>query len=100
MKDKLKSLIGKPNVWLYLGSCNTWFKEVRILEVTEDWVTFRYSTITHEISSFWERTTRIDNITDIDIEISNVPLYEGHLKNLKDKLSEIVREPFAVTSDQ
>lgn len=93
MKDKLKSLLGKPNVWLYLDSCDTWFKDVRIIEVTENLITFRFSAINNDVLSVWERTTTIDNVTDIDIEISNVPLCEENLKELKHKLSEMVKEP-------
>ncbi len=90
MKDKLKSLLGKPNVWLYLDSCDTWFREVRILEVTENLITFRFSALTNDVLSVWERTTRIENVSDIDIEISNVPLGEDNLQEIKQKLSEIV----------
>jgi hypothetical protein len=42
MENKLRELIGQPNVWLYVTSSNGWFKNVEILDVNASTVTFRY----------------------------------------------------------
>ena len=42
MESKLKELIGQPNIWLLVKSSNGWLKNVDILDVNSDTVTFRY----------------------------------------------------------
>lgn len=62
MKSKLKELIGLPNVWLFVKSSNGWLKNVEILDVNFDTVTFRYEHESDIENRVWEKTTRIDNI--------------------------------------
>lgn len=92
MENKLRELIGQPNVWLYIQSSNGWLKNVEILEVAADTVTFRYQ---HESSAevkIWEKTTRLDNILEIDIRLVAVPKCDLKFQQMKDKFTRLLEQ--------
>ena len=92
MESKLRELIGQSNVWLYVQSSNGWLKNVEIIEVKSNTVTFRYQ---HESSTevkIWEKTTRLDNILEIDLRLVAVPKCERQIKHMKDNLSRLLEE--------
>ena len=92
MENKLRELIGQPNVWLYIQSSNGWLKNVEILEVEADTVTFRYQ---HESSAevkIWEKTTRLDNILEIDIRLVAVPKCDLKFQQMKNKFTRLLEQ--------
>ncbi len=92
MESKLTELIGQSNVWLYIKSSNGWLKNVEILEVESDVVTFRYQ---HESSSevkVWEKTTRLDNVLEIDIRLVAVPRCEQKIQDMRDKFTRLLEQ--------
>lgn len=92
MESKLKELIGQPNIWLYVKSSNGWLKNVEILEVGSDLVTFRYQ---HESSAevkIWEKTTRIDNILEIDIRLVAVPKCEQKIQEVRNRFTRLLEQ--------
>lgn len=92
MESKLKELIGEPNVWLYVKSSNGWLKNVEILEVEADLVTFRYQ---HESSAeikIWEKTTRVDNILEIDLRLVSVPRCEQQIQDMKNRFTRLLEQ--------
>ena len=62
MESKLKELIGQPNIWLYVKSSNGGLKNVEILEVESNTITFRYQHESAAELKVWEKTTRLENI--------------------------------------
>lgn len=92
MESKLKELIGQPNVWLYVKSSNGWVKNVEILDVNSDTVTFRYEHESATEFKVWEKTTRIDNILEIDLRITAVPKCEQKMKGMKEQLSRLLEQ--------
>lgn len=92
MESKLRALIGQENVWLYVKSSNGWLKDVEILEVESDIITFRYQ---HESSAevkIWEKTTRLNNILEIDVRLVSVPKCQQEIQNMRDKLTKILEQ--------
>ena len=92
MDRKLRELIGQSDIWLFLKSSNGWVKNVEILDLKSDTVTFRYQ---HESSTevkVWEKTTRLDNILEIDIRIAAVPKCEQKLNEMRDKFSRLLEQ--------
>lgn len=92
MESKLRELIGQPNVWLYVKSSNGWLKNVEILEVRTETLTFRYQ---HESSAevkIWEKTTRLDNILEIDIRLVAVPRCDLKFQQVKDKFTRLLEQ--------
>lgn len=92
MESKLTELIGQSNVWLYIKSSNGWLKNVEILEVGSDVVTFRYQ---HESSAevkVWEKTTRLDNVLEIDIRLVAVPRCEQKIQDMRDKFTRLLEQ--------
>lgn len=67
MEGKLRELVGKLGVWLYIQSSNGWFKNVEILEVGDNMLTFRYESESDTKRKIWEKTTRIDNVSEIEV---------------------------------
>lgn len=90
MKDKLKELIGQPNVWLYVESSSGWVKNVQILEVTNKTVTFRYEYEDDKEKKLWEKTTRINNISEIEVKLLSVPKEAQQVTELKDRLTNLL----------
>lgn len=92
MESKLKELIGQSNVWLFIKSSNGWLKNVEILEVGAEIVTFRYQ---HESASevkIWEKTTRLDNILEVDIRLVAMPKCEQQILEMKQKFTRLMEQ--------
>ena len=92
MESKLRELIGQPNVWLYINSSNGWLKNAEILEVDSNTVTFRYQ---HESSGevkIWEKTTRLENVLEIDLRLVTVPKCEQKMQQMKNKLTKMLEQ--------
>lgn len=92
MESKLKELIGQSNVWLYMKSSNGWLKNVELLEVSQDTVTFRYQHESPSEVKIWEKTTRLDNILEIDIRLVAVPKCEQKIQKMKDKFTRLLEQ--------
>lgn len=92
MENKLKELMGKPNVWLYVKSSNGWIKNVEILEVNHETVTFRYEHESELESKVWEKTTRLDNIVEVDIRVLAVPKDKQQIENMRQKLTRLLEQ--------
>ena len=92
MEEKLRELIGHSDIWLFINSSNAWVRNAEILDVEADTISFRYQ---HESSTeikVWEKTTRLDNILEIDIRVASVPKCEEKLKLVKDKLTRLLEQ--------
>ncbi|MGL5793737.1 MAG: DUF6679 family protein [Waterburya sp.] len=92
MEDKLKELIGQSDIWLFIKSSNGWVKNVEILNVQQEIVTFRYQHESLEEVKIWEKTTRLDNILEIDIRLIAVPKGEQKLNNMRAKLTKLLEQ--------
>lgn len=92
MESKLKELIGQTNVWLFIKSSNGWLKNVEILDVDSDTVTFRYEYESQSEKKLWEKTTRIDNIAEIEIRLLAIP--KDDLESLRDKFSKLLEQDY------
>lgn len=92
MREKLRELIGQPNVWLCLGSNNTWIKNVQILEVTNKTVTFRYEDETEREKRLWEKTTRIKNISEVEVKLVSYPKDSLRAVHLKGQLTQLLEQ--------
>lgn len=90
MENKLKELIGKLNVWLYVKSSNGWIKNVEILEVNEETVTFLYEHESSLESKVWEKTTRIDNIAEVDVRVLALPKDKQQIAEMRQRLIELL----------
>lgn len=73
MEEKLRKCIGQSDVWLFVKSSNSWLKNVQILDVNSETVNLRYEQPSETENKTWEKTTRIDNIAEIDICVSAMP---------------------------
>ena len=92
MERKLRELIGQSDVWLFINSSSGWVKNVEILDVDSNTVTFRYQ---HESSvevKVWEKTTRLDNILEIDLRVATVPKCEQKLNGMRDKFTRLLEQ--------
>lgn len=92
MEDKLKELIGQSDIWLFIKSSNGWVKNVEILNVQQEIVTFRYQHESPEEVKIWEKTTRLDNILEIDIRLVAVPKGEQKLNDMRAKLTRLLEQ--------
>jgi hypothetical protein len=92
MEDKLKELIGQSDIWLFIKSSNGWVKNVEILNVQQEIVTFRYQHESPEEVKIWEKTTRLDNILEIDIRLVAVPKGEQKLNDMRAKLTKLLEQ--------
>ncbi|MEO1377831.1 MAG: DUF6679 family protein [Cyanobacteria bacterium J06635_10] len=92
MESKLQELIGQPNVWLLVKSSNGWLKNVDILDVNSDTVTFRYESESEVERKIWEKTTRIDNIAEIEIRLMAMPKDNKKIQGLRKKFSKLLEE--------
>ncbi|NEU71278.1 hypothetical protein PI95_001440 [Hassallia byssoidea VB512170] len=89
MENKLRELIGQPNVWLFVKSSNGWLKNVEILDVSQETVTFRYENESDKERRLWEKTTRIKNVTEIEVRLLAIPKSDGEVQEMKNRLSQI-----------
>ena len=92
METKLQELIGQPNVWLLVKSSNGWLKNVDILDVNSDTVTFRYESESEVEKKIWEKTTRIDNIAEIEIRLMALPKANKKIQDLRQKFSKLLEQ--------
>jgi ABC-type histidine transport system ATPase subunit len=92
MEKKLRELTGQPNVWLYIKSSNGWIKNVEILEVSSETVTFRYEHESETESRIWEKTTRLDNIVEVDIRVLAMPKNNQQVEDMRSKLSKLLEQ--------
>lgn len=90
MERKLKELVGQSSVWLYVKSSNGWFKNVEILEVTDTTITFRYESESEVERKLWEKTTRIDNIAEVEVRLLTVPKVDKKLDAIRGQLSRLL----------
>ena len=89
MESKLRELIGQSNIWLYVKSSSGWIKNVEIQDVNSQTLTFRYEQEFENETKVWERTTRIDNILEVDIHVLSIPRKQQALEAMRDKLSRL-----------
>lgn len=92
MEEKLRELIGQPNVWLYIESSKGWVRNAQILEVTHKTVTFRYEHETEAERRYWEKTTRIKNISEIEVKLLSFPKQDNQVNQLKSKLTDLLEK--------
>lgn len=100
MEGKLKDLIGKPGVWLYIQSSSGWFKNVEILEVGDNMLTFRYESESDTERKIWEKTTRVDNVSEIEVRLVVVPKQNNpQLADIRGQLSRLMQQESAPEMD-
>ncbi len=92
METKLQELIGQQNVWLLVKTSNGWLKNVDILDVNPDTVTFRYESESEVDKKVWEKTTRIDNIAEIEIRLMAMPKDNKKIQDLRQKFSQLLEQ--------
>ncbi|MEM8830313.1 MAG: DUF6679 family protein [Cyanobacteria bacterium P01_G01_bin.19] len=92
MESRLKELIGHSDIWLYVKSSNGWIKNVEILDVNSETISFRYQHESNTETKVWEKMTRLDNILEIDVRVATVPKCEQKLQDVKDKLSRLLED--------
>lgn len=92
MENKLRELIGKSNVWLFVKSSNGWLKNVQILDVSGETVTFRYEHESETETKIWEKTTRIDNIAEIEIRMLALPKSDRQIQEMRNRLSKLLEQ--------
>lgn len=92
METKLQELIGQQNVWLLVKTSNGWLKNVDILDVNSDTVTFRYESESEVDKKVWEKTTRIDNIAEIEIRLMAMPKGNKKIQDLRQKFSQLLEQ--------
>lgn len=92
MESKLQELIGQQNVWLLVKTSNGWLKNVDILDVNGDTVTFRYESESEVDRKIWEKTTRIENIAEIEIRLMSMPKDNKKVEDLRQKFSKLLEQ--------
>ena len=93
MEGKLRELVGKPGVWLYIQSSSGWFKNVEILEVGDNVLTFRYESESDTERKVWEKTTRIDNVSEIEVRLVVIPKTNNpQLADIRGQLSKLLQK--------
>lgn len=92
MEKKLRELIGQSDIWLFVKSSNGWVKNVEILDVDSDTVTFRYQHESPVEIKVWEKTTRLKNILEVDIKVATIPKCEQKLNSMRDKFTRLLEQ--------
>ena len=93
MEGKLRELVGKPGIWLYIQSSNGWFKNVEILEVGDSVLTFRYESESDTERKIWEKTTRISNVSEIEVRLVVMPKQNNpQLADIRGQLSRLLQK--------
>jgi hypothetical protein len=92
MESKLNELIGQPNVWLYIKSSNGWIKNVEILNVNSETITFRYEQESETETKVWEKTTRMDNVLEVDIRLAALPKCKQKIDDMKNKFTKLLEQ--------
>jgi hypothetical protein len=92
MENKLTELIGQPNVWLYIKSSNGWIKNVEIINVNSETITFRYEQESATETKVWEKTTRMDNVLEVDVRFASVPKCQEKIEDMKNKFTKLLEQ--------
>ena len=92
MERKLEELIGQSDVWLFVRSSNGWVKNVEILDVNSETVSFRYQNESPTETKVWEKTTRLENVLEIDVRVAAVPKSEEKLQSMRDRFTRLLEE--------
>ncbi len=93
MEGKLRELVGKSGIWLYIQSSQGWFKNVEILEVDSKVLTFRYESESDTERKVWEKTTRIENVSEIEVRLVTVPkINPPQLADIRGQLSRLLQK--------
>ena len=92
MENKLKELVGQSDIWLFVRSSNGWVKNVEILDVNSETVSFRYQHESIAETKVWEKTTRLENILEIDIRVAAIPKCEERLQDVRNKFTRLLEE--------
>lgn len=92
MEQKLRELIGKSNIWLFIKSSNGWVKNVEILDVDSETLSFRYQHESNAETKVWEKTTRLKNILEIDIRIATIPKCEEKLRGMRNRFTRMLEQ--------
>lgn len=92
MEQKLRDLVNQPHVWLYLKSSSGWFKDVHILDVSSEVVTFRYEHESEEEKRLWEKTTRLENVAEVEVKLLAIPKDGEQVAQLKGQLSNLLEQ--------
>lgn len=101
MEGKLRELIGKPGIWLYIQSSQGWFKNVEILEVGNKILTFRYESESDTDRKVWEKTTRIENVLEIEVRLVVVPkMNTPQLADIRGQLSRLLQKESSPELDE
>lgn len=92
MEEKLKELIGQSDIWLFIKSSNGWLKNVEILDVNSDTITFRYQHESSTDTKVWEKTTRLDNILEIDLRVTAIPKCQEKLNQMREQFTRMLEQ--------
>ena len=92
MEQKLRELIGKSNIWLFIKSSNGWVKNVEILDVDSEILSFRYQHESSAETKVWEKTTRLENILEIDIRVTAIPKCEEKLQDMRNRFTRLLEQ--------
>ncbi|MEM8830156.1 MAG: DUF6679 family protein [Cyanobacteria bacterium P01_G01_bin.19] len=92
MESKLRELIGQSNIWLYIKSSNGWIKNVEIQDVCPETITFRYEQEFKTETKVWEKTTRINNILEIDVRVLAIPKKQQAIEAVRNELDRLWQE--------
>lgn len=92
MEEKLRELIGHGDIWLFINSSNAWVKNAEILNVESNTVSFRYQHESPTEVKVWEKTTRLDNILEVDIRVASVPKCQEKLEEIKNKFTRLLEQ--------
>ena len=92
MEKRLKELMGHPDIWLFLKSSNGWLKNVEILDIDSDTVSFRYQNESSSETKVWEKTTRLKNILEIDVRVAAIPKCEQKLQNMRNRFTRLMEQ--------
>jgi hypothetical protein len=92
MEKKLTELIGQSNVWLYIKSSNGWIKNVEIINVNSETITFRYEQESDLETKVWEKTTRMDNVLEVDVRFALVPKCKQKIEDMKNKFTKLLEQ--------
>ena len=92
MEQRLRELTGQPGVWLFVKSSNGWFKNVEILDVNPETITFRYESESENERKLWEKTTRIENIAEVEVRLLVVPKVDKKLDHIRGQLSKLLEQ--------
>lgn len=89
MRDKLLELVGHTNIWIFLVS-QGWIANVEILDVTRKTVTLGYYFESDQETRYWEKTTRIRDVIDIDVRFAVCPREGEKLEQVRKKMTDLL----------